>query len=70
MSGATYDTIILSDIHLGSEVSRAQDALDVLQAYSYRRLVLLGDIFSDLNFLSLCHFTSLHKGTFTLPVSL
>ncbi len=50
MSGATYDTIILSDIHLGSEVSRAQDALDVLQTYSYKRLVLLGDIFSDLNF--------------------
>src|ERR1035437_6872605 len=50
MIGATYDTLILSDIHLGSELSRAQDALDVLQTYSYRRLVLLGDIFSDLNF--------------------
>ena len=50
MLGATYDTLILSDIHLGSELSRAQDALDVLQSYRYRRLVLLGDIFSDLNF--------------------
>ena len=50
MIGAAYDTLILSDVHLGSEVSRAQDALDVLQSHSYRRLVLLGDIFSDLNF--------------------
>ena len=50
MVSATYDTLILSDVHLGSEMSRAQDALDVLQSHSYRRLVLLGDIFSDLNF--------------------
>ena len=50
MIGAAYDTLILSDVHLGSELSRAQDALDVLQSYSFRRLVLLGDIFSDLNF--------------------
>lgn len=50
MGNATYDTLILSDVHLGSELSRAQDALDVLQAHSFRRLVLLGDIFSDLNF--------------------
>ncbi len=48
--GQTCDTLILSDVHLGSELSRAQDALDVLQAHSFRRLVLLGDIFSDLNF--------------------
>lgn len=50
MIGAAYDTLILSDVHLGSELSRAQDALDVLQSHSFRRLVLLGDIFSDLNF--------------------
>ncbi len=50
MVRATYDTLILSDVHLGSEMSRAQDALDVLESHSYRRLVLLGDIFSDLNF--------------------
>ena len=50
MIGAAYDTLILSDLHLGSELSRARDALDVLQSHSYRRLVLLGDIFSDLNF--------------------
>lgn len=50
MGDATYDTLVLSDVHLGSELSRAQDALDVLQSNSFRRLVLLGDIFSDLNF--------------------
>ena len=50
MGDTAYDTLILSDVHLGSEMSRAQDALDVLQAHSFRRLVLLGDIFSDLNF--------------------
>ncbi|MHB8301906.1 MAG: UDP-2,3-diacylglucosamine diphosphatase [Acidobacteriaceae bacterium] len=50
MVSATHDTLILSDVHLGSEMSRAQDALDVLESHSYRRLVLLGDIFSDLNF--------------------
>ena len=44
------DTIILSDLHLGSEVSRASDALRMLKSASFRRLILLGDIFSDLNF--------------------
>ena len=50
MSDATYDTLILSDVHLGSELSRAQDALDVLESHRFRRLILLGDIFADLNF--------------------
>src|SRR6185437_7014295 len=50
MGDAAYNTLILSDVHLGSEMSRAQDALAVLQSNSFRRLVLLGDIFSDLNF--------------------
>jgi UDP-2,3-diacylglucosamine pyrophosphatase LpxH len=50
MSDVAYNTLILSDLHLGSELSRAQDALSVLQSNSFRRLILLGDIFSDLNF--------------------
>jgi UDP-2,3-diacylglucosamine pyrophosphatase LpxH len=50
MAEEIFDTVILSDVHLGSEVSRAREALDVLQSAQYRRLVLLGDIFSDLNF--------------------
>ena len=44
------DTIIISDLHLGSEVSRASEALRMLKAASFHRLILLGDIFSDLNF--------------------
>ncbi len=50
MATAVFDTLIVSDVHLGSEVSRARDALDLLQSLEYRRLILLGDIFSDLNF--------------------
>jgi UDP-2,3-diacylglucosamine pyrophosphatase LpxH len=44
------DTLLLSDLHLGSEVSRAADALALLQSTNFRQLILLGDIFSDLNF--------------------
>lgn len=47
---ACFDTVILSDLHLGSEVSRAADALRLLKDISFKRLILLGDIFSDLNF--------------------
>ena len=50
MSDATLDTLIISDLHLGSELSRAREALDLLQSLRYARLILLGDIFSDLNF--------------------
>lgn len=50
MLGKYYDTVIISDLHLGSEVSRAQDALEFLQSVEFRRLILLGDIFADLNF--------------------
>src|ERR1051326_6214390 len=44
------NTLILSDLHLGAETSRARDALRMLQRYHFERLVLLGDIFCDLNF--------------------
>jgi UDP-2,3-diacylglucosamine pyrophosphatase LpxH len=50
MSSAFYDTLILSDLHLGSDVSRAHDATSMLKQSRFRRLILLGDIFSDLNF--------------------
>jgi UDP-2,3-diacylglucosamine pyrophosphatase LpxH len=50
MLGNCYDTVIISDLHLGSELSRAQDALEFLQSVDFRRLILLGDIFADLNF--------------------
>jgi len=45
-----YDTLILSDLHLGADMSRAREALRVLRETRYRRLILLGDIFADLNF--------------------
>ena len=44
------DTLILSDLHLGSEVSRAKDAVRLLKRTCFQRLILLGDIFCDLNF--------------------
>ena len=44
------DTLILSDLHLGSEVSRAREALRLLKNAHFRRLILLGDIFCDLDF--------------------
>ena len=47
---STCDTLILSDLHLGSEVSRAEDAMDLIKSMDFRQLILLGDIFSDLNF--------------------
>lgn len=45
-----FDTLILSDLHLGSEISRAKEALSLLRTVRFKRLILLGDIFSDLNF--------------------
>jgi UDP-2,3-diacylglucosamine pyrophosphatase LpxH len=50
MQAAIYDTLILSDVHLGAEVSRARSATRMLKENSFRRLILLGDIFADLNF--------------------
>jgi UDP-2,3-diacylglucosamine pyrophosphatase LpxH len=49
-TGRKVETMIVSDVHLGSEVSRAKDLLIVLQAHTFKRLILLGDIFADLNF--------------------
>jgi UDP-2,3-diacylglucosamine pyrophosphatase LpxH len=50
MEAICYDVVILSDLHLGSEISRARDALELLRSLRFRRLILLGDIFCDLNF--------------------
>jgi UDP-2,3-diacylglucosamine pyrophosphatase LpxH len=50
MDPPVYDTLILSDVHLGAETSRAHDATRVLKENRFRRLILLGDIFADLNF--------------------
>ena len=45
-----YDTVLLSDMHLGSDSARADEALATLQNLRFRRLILLGDMFADLNF--------------------
>ena len=50
MQERCFDTVIISDLHLGSEVSQAGAALDFLQSVRFKRLILLGDIFADLNF--------------------
>jgi len=47
---ATVDTIIVSDVHLGSDVSRAKRLVELLRMMSFRRLILNGDVFDDLNF--------------------
>ena len=44
------DTIIVSDIHLGSEVSRAKPLVQLLRTHAYKRLILNGDVFDGLNF--------------------
>lgn len=44
------DTLIISDVHLGSDVSRAREAQRLLKMCTFRRLILLGDMFADLNF--------------------
>jgi len=46
----SYNTLILSDLHLGAETSRAREAARLLKQTSFQRLILLGDIFADLNF--------------------
>jgi UDP-2,3-diacylglucosamine pyrophosphatase LpxH len=45
-----YNTLILSDLHLGAQTSHAREATRVLRENVFQRLILLGDIFADLNF--------------------
>jgi UDP-2,3-diacylglucosamine pyrophosphatase LpxH len=50
MDPHAYNTLILSDLHLGAETSHAREATRVLKENRFQRLILLGDIFADLNF--------------------
>jgi UDP-2,3-diacylglucosamine pyrophosphatase LpxH len=50
MGPHVYNTLILSDLHLGAETCRAREATLVLKQNNFQRLILLGDIFADLNF--------------------
>jgi UDP-2,3-diacylglucosamine pyrophosphatase LpxH len=47
---ANYDTLIVSDVHLGSSLSMAKELCQLLSTLTFKRLILLGDMFSDLNF--------------------
>ena len=44
------DTFIVSDLHLGTDLSRPVALLATLKRYTFKRLILLGDILDDLNF--------------------
>ncbi|GMQ94907.1 MAG: UDP-2,3-diacylglucosamine diphosphatase [Patescibacteria group bacterium] len=44
------EVLLVSDVHIGSVVCRAAELLGVLEEYRYKKLILLGDIFDDLNF--------------------
>ena len=50
MDPHVHNTLILSDLHLGAETSHAREATRVLKENRFQRLILLGDIFADLNF--------------------
>lgn len=43
------DAIILSDVHLGSPMSRASELVKILRGYSFTTLILNGDIFDNAN---------------------
>ncbi|MBM2814313.1 MAG: hypothetical protein HW421_1075 [Ignavibacteria bacterium] len=43
-------TLLISDTHLGSDVCRAKELLQILKETNFDRLILLGDIFDDWNF--------------------
>ena len=45
-----FCTLIVSDIHLGSPVSRAEALSALLREHTFQRLILLGDVFENLKF--------------------
>jgi UDP-2,3-diacylglucosamine pyrophosphatase LpxH len=45
-----FDTVILSDIHLGSETSHTRELLEFLGNTEMKKLILNGDVFDDLRF--------------------
>jgi UDP-2,3-diacylglucosamine pyrophosphatase LpxH len=44
------DTLVLSDLHLGSEVCRARELVKLIKGIQFRRLIILGDAFDDTRF--------------------
>ncbi len=57
------DILILSDIHLGWRFCRSEKLLKTLNKYEFKKLLLIGDTFDDLNFkrLSKGHWEVLSK---------
>jgi UDP-2,3-diacylglucosamine pyrophosphatase LpxH len=51
------NTILFSDVHLGSPLARAYELLNALKEYHFKKLIIVGDMFEDLNFK---HLTSTH----------
>ncbi len=49
MTREKIDTLILSDIHFGSELCNAELLFEVMSKFKFRRLILNGDIFDHLN---------------------
>lgn len=47
---SSANTLIVSDIHLGSAITRVGDLHKILNTWKYKRLILLGDIFENLDF--------------------
>ena len=49
MDKTKVDVILVSDIHLGSETSHAKELRSMLETYEFKKLILLGDVFQDIN---------------------
>ncbi len=43
-------TLIISDFHLGTKVSRSDKVTELLKSFQFHKLILLGDIFESFNF--------------------
>ena len=43
------DTLIVSDVHIGSEISRVKELMKILKGLSLKRIILDGDIFDNEN---------------------
>lgn len=43
-------TLIISDLHLGTEVANPKKVLKLLKSYTFRKLILLGDVFDNMDF--------------------
>ena len=50
-----YDTILISDVHFGSPLCQAKELSEFLPRIRVKNLMLVGDLFDDLNFRRLAH---------------